>query len=125
MTKTDKENAKKDKVRMIVEVASLPRGLSEAGSKRLRQQTLTQLHGYMEDLGDPGERYDDDRIIGMALVGIHAAFLKQKKGCPGEWVQKGSAWYTIFGSPFQRIIDEAVAYTAPPPKKKAGKPKQK
>ncbi len=98
----------KDVVRLIIEIATLPRSTGATALSTLRNDTIAQLVGYMRALGRRGDRWRG-KVLGIALVGTHAACLEP---APGQlWVLKSvnnTVWHSIYDDTFQTWIEEAV-----------------
>ncbi|KAI0697204.1 hypothetical protein C8T65DRAFT_662527 [Cerioporus squamosus] len=110
---SEAHNEVKDRVRVIVEVASLPRGLSDIAIARLHAKTLQQLEQYLDSLGEHDERSDPGEIMGVALVGAEVGFLLPVDEPLHKWGHVKNKWYSLFGTKFQEMMDEAVAYGLP------------
>ena len=118
---TEAQNDSKDRVRLLVEIATLPRNLTEDGLRRLQRKTKKQLVAYLNDLMD-GERWDRGKILGMALVGTQVLFVLPRYAAEGsnevaQWLPRGGeseygTWYSLFGTVFQSMMSEAVSYGA-------------
>ncbi|TBU31440.1 hypothetical protein BD311DRAFT_752605 [Dichomitus squalens] len=105
------ENNPKDKVRVIIEIATLPRDIKDKAKLDLKRKTVTQLREYM-DLLDNGVEYERNKVLGMALVGTDVAFVLPEENQYGEyeWVHTGGRWYSIFDSTFQKMMDWAAKF---------------
>lgn len=107
----------KDVVRVVIEVASRPRGINESQLAELQEGTLEQLLGYMENLGEEGDRWRDN-VLGIALIGTSVAFIKpdRRQGHPGDWVQdkgrngRSKVWCSLYGSRFRDWIERACNF---------------
>lgn len=107
----------KDVVRVVIEVASRPRGINESQLAELQKGTLEQLLGYMENLGEEGDRWRDN-VLGIALIGTSVAFIKpdRRQGRPGDWVQdkgrngRSKVWCSLYGSRFTDWIERACNF---------------
>ncbi|KAI0711001.1 hypothetical protein C8Q76DRAFT_739357 [Earliella scabrosa] len=118
---TEAQNDSKDRVRLLVEIATLPRNLTEDGLRRLQRKTKKQLVAYLNDLMD-GERWDRGKIMGMALVGTQVLFVLPRYAAEGsnevaQWLPRGGeseygTWYSLFGKVFQSMMSKAVSYGA-------------
>lgn len=106
----ERENVSKDKVRLVMEIATLPKGLTEMGLDRLRDKTLEQLQEYMRRVDD-GARWVPGKAMGVALVGTEVAFLVPRK-VKGEyqWKLDGNRWYSLFDDKFRTMITRAARY---------------
>lgn len=106
----ERENVLKDKVRLVMEIATLPKGLTEMGLDRLRDKTLEQLQEYMRRVDD-GARWVPGKAMGVALVGTEVAFLVPRK-VKGEyeWKLDGNRWYSLFDDKFRTMITRAARY---------------
>ncbi|KAI1787970.1 hypothetical protein LXA43DRAFT_1027124 [Ganoderma leucocontextum] len=111
--------SEKDRVLIVIEIASLPRGkpVSEFSSRELKGMKLAvlqQLEGYMEILGEKGDRWDD-KVVGIALLGTEVAFLQPREPGDGdhhEWKtykpkKSKKEWFSLYGKEFLKFVNDA------------------
>ncbi|KAM5543607.1 hypothetical protein V8D89_002858 [Ganoderma adspersum] len=117
----------KDRILIVVEIASLPRPTArpESFEKALieeKRAVLEQLGGYMDRLGDDGDRWDSN-VVGIALLGTEVSFLLPHDGSDDDdsddddsddddsvwksYTIENQAWFSLYGEEFLDFVNNA------------------
>ena len=111
-------DSEKDRVLIVMEIASLPRDKGQSASmtkevERVKDVVLAQLEGYMDRLGKDGDRWDDN-VVGIAMLGTEVSFVLPHDGSDGDgngWkrYQDGrKQWFSLYGEKFLDFVNRAM-----------------
>lgn len=95
-----------DKIRMIVEIGSLHN--KEKASQAVKEETRTQLHNYMEMLGEDGGRWART-ALGVAILGTEVCFSRPRRKKNGSITfTRPLKWYDLYDGTFVKEINKVV-----------------
>lgn len=94
---------KHDKIRLVVEIGSLHN--RQPASKAAKIDIQKQLHGYMDLLGQEGERWDTT-VLGLAILGTEVCFSRPMKFKNKQigFTYNGQ-WDSLYGDRFVREMN--------------------